>query len=482
MEIQILTTFPSTSTSTFILPLSTSDALAAVNAAYQPNTDILTSFEAKHGDFMLTYLGDKKVILLGLGEEKSFARVLRAFRALSHRGQHLLKGSISIDFLNGSLDTTQTKLIEAAINGFFLGKYQIGQFKSEKPNSHPLDQLTSITLIASDAQSVAEAAQRGLKFAGTQMRILDLVNAPSNKKRPSDLANWALRSGEELGYTVEVFDKEKITALGMGALLAVNQGSIHPPTFTIMDYNPPGAQKTVCLVGKGVTFDTGGLSIKTAAGMPLMKSDMGGAAAVLGAVDMAARLKLPHRVIGLVPSTDNCVGSDAFKPSDVIPSYSGKTIEIIDTDAEGRLILADALAYATRHFQPDVMIDLATLTGSTVRTLGYTVAGLFSKNETLKDQLFKAGLEVGEKNWPLPLWDEYHEELQSDVADIKNLGTKPMAGAIVAAKFLEFFTDEHPAWAHLDIAGVAFTEMEFSKHKSATAYGVRLLVEFMENM
>jgi leucyl aminopeptidase len=318
-----------------------------------------------------------------------------------------------------------------------------------------------------------------MAFAETQMSVMNLVNAPSNKKLPVNLGEWALKSGKEWNIKVEVWDKQKITKEGMYGLLAVNQGSFHPPTFIIMDYQPEGeeAKKTIGLVGKGVTFDTGGLSLKPSAGMPLMKSDMGGAAAVFGAVEMAAKLQLPYRVVGIVPATDNSVGSNAFKPSDVIDSYSGKTIEIIDTDAEGRLILADGLSYMARQYKPDIMLDLATLTGSTVRTFGYHAAGLFTKNERLQEALLQSGTQAGERVWPLPMWDEYHEEMQSDVAD-----TKPMAGAITAAKFLEFFTDEHPRWAHLDIAGVAFSEAEFSKQKSATAYGVRLLITFLQSL
>lgn len=442
-------------------------------------------FQGNAGDYLVTYSKNIKLIFLGLGDQLTFHKVLRSFRSLSKKGQHLLSSKVYLSLIHGSIDAKGAKLIEAAANGLMLGTYEIGRYKSDETSGHPFKaETSSLELLSEAAGNIVEAAKRGIAFATTQMSILDLVNAPSNKKLPQDLANWALKSGENQQFKVEVFDKAKITELGMGGLLAVNQGSIHPPTFTIMDYQPKGQEvlKTIGLVGKGVTFDTGGLSIKTSAGMPLMKSDMGGAAAVLGTVEMAAKLNLPFRIIGIVPSTDNCVGSDAFKPSDVIGSYSGKTIEIIDTDAEGRLILADGLAYMNKHYKADILIDLATLTGSAVRTLGYHAAALFSKNEVLRKGIFDAGLAIGERTWPLPLWDDYQEELQSDVADIKNLGTKPMSGAITAAKFLEFFTGAHPAWAHLDIAGVAFAETEFSKHKSATAFGIRLLIEYFESL
>ncbi|NND34018.1 MAG: leucyl aminopeptidase, partial [Saprospiraceae bacterium] len=232
--------------------------------------------------------------------------------------------------------------------------------------------------------------------------------------------------------------------------------------------------------GKGVTFDTGGLSIKPSNNMHYMKSDMGGAAAVLCTIAAIAELKWPVNVVAITPVTDNCVDAGSIKPGDVIGSYSGKTIEIIDTDAEGRLILADALSYMVRNFEIDHLIDLATLTGSSVRTFGTACAALFSNDDELSDMLMSTGLDVGEKLWPLPIWDEYAEEMKSDIADIKNLSTRPMAGAITAAKFLQAFILEHPSWAHLDIAGVAFGDTKFGKSKAATGWGVHLLCQFIK--
>jgi leucyl aminopeptidase len=238
----------------------------------------------------------------------------------------------------------------------------------------------------------------------------------------------------------------------------------------------------VGLVGKGVTFDTGGISIKPSSNMHLMKSDMGGAAAVLGTMELAAKLKLPIHLIGIIPSTENMVDGAGTKPGDVINTYLGKSIEVIDTDAEGRLILADGLAYMKKNFEPDHMIDLATLTGSVIMTLGYNAAGLFSNDDKLAEALLKAGDSTGERLWRLPLWEVYFEDIKSDVADIANLGNKPMSGAITAAKFLEFFTDKHLSWAHLDIAGVAMANNELGQSRLATAYGIRLLINFLENI
>lgn len=269
--------------------------------------------------------------------------------------------------------------------------------------------------------------------------------------------------------------------MGLHALLSVSAGSKNPPRFIVMEYKHPAASKTIGLVGKGVTFDTGGVSLKPSTNMHYMKSDMGGAAAVLGTMELVAKLQLPVNVVGVIPSTENSMDGLAIKPGDVIGSYSGKTIEVIDTDAEGRLILADGLTYAHRHFELDTIIDLATLTGSCVATLGYAAAGLFTSNDALAESLYKSGMTTGEKVWRLPIWDDYKDELKSDVADVKNYHGKPIAGAIVAAKFLEVFTNNHPAWAHLDIAGTAFADSEFGSMKSGTAYGVRLLIDWLRN-
>lgn len=215
--------------------------------------------------------------------------------------------------------------------------------------------------------------------------------------------------------------------------------------------------------------------------MHLMKSDMGGAAAVLATLEAAARMQLPLHMVGIVPATDNSVGTMSIKPSDVIQSYSGKTIEIIDTDAEGRLILSDGLAYAIKHFEPAQLVSIATLTGSAVRTFGYECAALFSKNEDMVNSLQRAGNRCGQKCWPLPPWDAYRSDLDSDVADIANMNTRPIAGAIDAFKFLEFFTSDHQAYAHLDIAGVALKAGPYGKDRTATAFGPRLLLEWLSD-
>ncbi|GJM31055.1 MAG: putative cytosol aminopeptidase [Saprospiraceae bacterium] len=442
-------------------------------------------FKAELGETLPLFAQGKRIYLLGLGNKPSFQEILKVFRSFAHKTRQKLTPIIGVSFKHQNLPTGFPAWVEAITNGLMLGTYQIGKFKSEQDNSHPLAVPESKLLFDIDEthkDRAREAADKGLAIAETQLRIFDLVNAPSNKKLPSDLAAWAVQSGKAYNYSVEVFDMKKIQAVGLHALLAVNRGSEYPASFIIMEYKPKGAKqlKKIGLVGKGVTFDTGGLSIKPSTNMHYMKSDMSGAGAVFGAMEAAAKLKLPVHLIGIVPATDNSVDATAIKPSDVIESYSGKTIEIIDTDAEGRLILADGLAYMNRHFKPDVMIDLATLTGSAVRTFGYQVAALFSNNDQLANQLSQVSESSGEWVWRLPIWDIYKDDLKSDVADIRNFSGKPLAGAIMAAKFLEAFTGEHPCWAHLDIAGVAFNDSEFSTQKSSTAYGVRLLTELVK--
>jgi len=412
--------------------------------------------------------------------------VLKSFRVLSYKYKQKLSRETAISLLHQSLPEDPALWIEAAVNGLALGAYQIGRHKTGgNAEPHPLkdpDATLLLYLPENLQQTGMAAARKGFEIAEIQQRIFDMVNAPANKKTPADLAAWAQASAKRHGFTATVYDRKQSEALGLHALLAVGKGSEHPPFFIVLEYAPANAVKKVALVGKGVTFDTGGLSIKPSSNLHYMKSDMGGAAAVLGALEAAAELRLPIHLTGVILAAENSVDALALRPSDVIGSYSGKTIEIIDTDAEGRLILADGLTYAVRNHQPDVVIDLATLTGSVVRTLGYHAAGIFSNNDTLSKQLCEAGDSVGERLWPLPLWDVYKEDIKSDIADLRNFSGKQVAGAISAAKFLEVFVEEHPAWAHLDIAGVAFNDSEFTSQKSATAYGVRLLLAYLEGL
>ncbi|MAT54809.1 MAG: leucyl aminopeptidase [Saprospirales bacterium] len=427
-----------------------------------------------------------RLILLGLGENPGFKEMLQSFRSLVFRNKEKFPKGITLD-LEHSNTGAPYQLLEAAVNGMVLGPYDTGKFKTEQ-NGNKVPEWEDFTLeliiagtSGGEENELKQAVRKGQIIAEAQWQMMDLVNAPANKKPPQHLAAWAIESGRKHGYDVKVYELKELQEMGMEALIAVNRGSEHPPVLIVMEYKPAGTPvKKVGLVGKGVTFDTGGLSLKPSGNMHYMKSDMGGAAAVMGAMEAASRLQLPVHLIGVVPSTENSVDANSTKPGDVIGSYSGKTIEVIDTDAEGRLILADALNYVAKNYQPDFLLDLATLTGSCIRTLGTHAGGLFSNNEALAKTLYEIGMETGERLWQLPIWEDYQKEMNSDVADIKNLSSSPAAGAITAAKFLEFFIEKHPAWAHMDIAGVAFGDSEFSKQKSATGFGVRLLVEFLE--
>ncbi|MDG4652433.1 leucyl aminopeptidase family protein [Chryseobacterium arthrosphaerae] len=324
--------------------------------------------------------------------------------------------------------------------------------------------------------------QKAEALSGGQIACQEWLNKPANLKKP-DIFNLYLKNlakKYELKYTV--FNRKKCEELGLGAYLAVNQGSAYDAAFTILEYKTTVKNaKTYGLVGKCVLFDTGGISIKNSANLHYMKSDMGGATAVLGTLIYAAEMKLPVNIVAILPITDNAVSEKALLPSDVITAYNGKTIEVLDTDAEGRLILADGLSYLSRNYKTDYLIDLATLTGSSVRMFGDTCGAMFSNNEELKNILIKTGDHTNQRLWNLPLWDIWKEDIRSDVADMKNISMKPIGDCIIAAKFLEQFIENHPKWAHLDIAGVAFGNVGYAKEKAATGYGVQLLVDLIEN-
>ena len=431
----------------------------------------------------------KRVYCLGLGTKPTLKVVIDAFKRFLQMESAKLPSNLSIDIGSANFDPEfLAVLTEGLVSGMLLGTYKKGMYQTTTVPAHKWDseQLTLQILVPDSFDDIVEvAADKGRAIAETQLKMLGLVNAPSNKLTPIKLGQEAIMSGKEFGYNVEVHDEKAIEKLGLFALKAVGQGSETPARFIVMEYKPKAMGSKipkVGLVGKGVTFDTGGLSIKGSSNMHYMKSDMGGAAAVLGTIELAAKLKLPVHLIAIIPTTENCVDAKALKPGDVIGSYADKTIEIIDTDAEGRLILADGIAYLNKNYSPDVMIDVATLTGSCVQTLGYEAGGLFTNNDDLAHGLTTAGDRCGERLWRLPLWDSYEGDIKSDIADVKNYSGKPIAGAISAAKFLEFFTNEHTNWAHLDIAGVAFGDAEFYTQKTATAFGVRLLTDFIAGL
>ncbi len=417
-------------------------------------------------------------LFIGLGKTIEYKALKNVFRAIASKHKDKFKANVTL-VLPQQLDDDQ---VEAMVSGLVLGTYNLGHFKSDK-EQHPFLESDFILNLLSEKEHLA-AAKKGIKIAKAQLETFSLVDLPPNIVTPKYLAKWAQNSGEKYGFEVTILGLEASRIAKLGAFLAVGKGSENEPQFIIMNYKPKEKAETlkhIGIVGKGITFDTGGLNIKTA-GMLHMKCDMAGGAAVFGAMQLIADLQLPIQITAIVPCAENSVDAKSFLPSDVIHSYSGNSIEIIDTDAEGRLVLADGLSYLITNFKPEYVIDIATLTGSSIGTFGYECGALFTNNDQMSKKLQQSGEAIGERLWPLPLWEAYKSDIESDIADVKNYSGKPVAGAISAAKFLEYFTQEHTAWAHLDIAGVAFGDDEFAKSKHATAYGVHLLTKFIENL
>jgi leucyl aminopeptidase len=380
-------------------------------------------FKADLKEFQVVYSSqNQKIVLLGLGKNPNSSDVIKAFRTLFLKQKSKLPNEVTVDVQN-----LPEAWIEYAVIGSMLGGYDLDLYKTEDKKKFPVFTKEGIINILSTSENAEKSIIRGKAISKTQMQMFDLMNFPANKKTPYVLAKWAVDSSKKFEYSVTILEKQQLKSQKLDALLAVGQGSEHPPVLIIMEYKSPEAKQKIGLVGKGVTFDTGGISIKSSNNMHLMKSDMGGAAAVMGTIELAAKLKLPVHLIGIIPACENSVDGKSFKPSDVINSYSGKTIEIIDTDAEGRLILADGLNYLVKNYQPDTMIDLATLTGSCVATLGYHAAGMFTNNDNLAQNLTKAADQTGERLWRLPLWDIYKEDITSDIADVRNYSGKPLS-------------------------------------------------------
>jgi leucyl aminopeptidase len=422
-----------------------------------------------------------RFVCVGLGTTESFdldkwrgavASGLRKCRDL-----RLAQPALPIAALEG-LPLTPAKALEEALIAGMLGIYRYDEFKTKDRDQ--LFQLEKIILLAEELPGdvFASCVPTSLAVVEGIRLARDLVTAPANRVTPAFLVETAHQLAAEHPFTLTVIDQKEAQVLGMGAFLAVAQGSQEPAYLIAIEYAPPGTagDPPLVLVGKGITFDTGGISIKPSERMEMMKHDMAGAAAVLGGLMALARLKAGTRVIGLIPCTENMPDGKAYKPGDVIRSLSGLTIEVISTDAEGRMILCDALTFAQR-FQPAAVIDLATLTGACIVALGDRVGAVMGNREPLTQKIQEIAALVGEKLWPLPLWDFYFDELKSDVADFKNVGSRK-AGSIVGGMFLKQFVPDQCPWAHLDIAGPVWTDKDLpTVPKGATGFGVRILVE-----
>ena len=469
---------PAQSTQVFILPAGTTtlpDAAAGdlsaaarqyVSAALADDQKLVHLNHFSHHHYFVV-----------LADKPTPAQVAEQLRRTGNILHGLLKAEKTADvFIQNHSETPNAALLLA--EGLALTAYQFEGYKTDE-KSRKAPALKELYLVGNAATAAQIHELDGL-LQGV-MLARDLVNAPLNKLNAVQFAERMAQAGDEAGYTTDILDLAKIEALRMGGLLAVNLGSPEPPTFSILEYKPANAKnaKPYVLVGKGVVFDTGGLSLKpTPNSMDMMKCDMAGGAAVAGTLFALAKNRVPLHVIGLVPATDNRPGGLAYAPGDVITMHSGLTVEVKNTDAEGRLLLADALSFA-RRYEPELVIDLATLTGAAVRALATEAsASMGTAEPATMQKLAEAGYAVHERLVEFPLWDEYADHIKSDIADLSNLG-KGEAGHISAAKFLERFTEGYP-WIHLDIAGPAYlTAAESYRGKGGTGTGVRLLYEFL---
>ena len=467
-----------------------SGATDAVDQALSGSiSDLVDSgdFNGKSGEIAVLYPRDaipaKRVLVVGLGKEKELdiEEVRKAAAYAIKKAESLnTKKVATILHSTGAGKLDVEEVAQAIAESSLLSLYKYHGQKSKNKGEESIESLEIAVFDEGDLPTVGAGINSGIAIASGVMATRDLVNLPPNICTPAYMAETAEKIAAESGLKVEVLEKKQMETLKMGALLGVAQGSDTPPRFIILEHNAGKKESldTVVLVGKGVTFDTGGYSLKTRDGMVGMKSDMAGGGAVIGAMKAIAGLDIPLHVVGLVPAADNMVSGNAYRPQDVLTASNGVTIEIISTDAEGRLLLADALVYAARY-KPSAVVDIATLTGSCVVALGGKAAGLFTIDDTLRDMLLEAGNTTQERLWSLPLFDEYKEDLKSNTADTKN-SSGSRGGASTAATFLKHFVD-YPVWAHIDMAGLSgnTSKKPYAPKEGASGFGVRLFVEFV---
>lgn len=435
--------------------------------------------------FSLGKLKVNQVILIGLGKKKEIN--LDKLRQASGTVTKLAKGQGIKKLISNLIDIkiknqTSVDISQAVAEGAILSLYKFDHYKSEKDNNE--NQLNELILLTANEKNIANYKSGfnvAMKISTAVYLARDLINHPGNTATPTFLANQAKIMAKKNNIKCKILSKSDIEKLGMGALLGVARGSHQPPKFIILEYGGTKKDKApIVIVGKGLTFDSGGISIKPSQGMEEMKTDMSGGAGAIGAIMAAAALRLPVNLVALVPATENMPGGSAIKPGDILKTMSGKTIEVLNTDAEGRLILADALSYAERY-KPKAVIDMATLTGACIIALGSHASGIMGNDEKLIEAIRKAGDITGERVWPLPLWEEYDELIKSDIADVKNIGGRG-AGTITAAGLLKKFASKYP-WAHLDIAGTAWTDKPKPYiTKGAVGVGVRLVVQYLRSL
>jgi len=432
------------------------------------------SFKADPGEDVVIRGTEGSVILVGIGANEAIGvesenlggHIMAAMAKSKLKDITLMASGRSVDW------------VASLAYGAYLSGYHFSRYFTKGKNANPTQ--ASMAIVVDDPKAITSAYQRLEGIASGVFMARDLVSEPSNILYPAEYANRCLELSK-LGIEVQVLNDDDMAKEGMHLLLAVGQGSERESRMVVMRWNGGAKdEKPLALVGKGVCFDTGGISIKPAAGMEDMKWDMGGAAAVTGAMRAIGGMKLKRNVVGLIGLVENMPDGEATRPGDVVTSMSGQTVEIINTDAEGRLVLADVLTYALRHVKPEKMVNLATLTGAIIVSLGKEHSGLFSNNDDVAEGLIRAGLDTGEKTWRMPLGEEYDKLLKSHIADMKNIGGR-WGGSITAACFLERFVEGVP-WAHIDIAGMAWSEKSRpTVPTGGTGYGVRLLTRWIEN-
>jgi leucyl aminopeptidase len=432
-----------------------------------------SGFKASIGETVvvptLGKVSPRAIAVVGLGPEDG--DVAHAIRRAAGSVIRRLKGysDVASALHLSAPDTAQAA--EVSATSYLLGSYTFSGYKKEpKPSK-----VQRISFLDAEDRSLERAAAKAAAVNLTR----DLINEPPATMTPEILARRAAEMADVAGLKCEVFDKAALTERGFGGILGVSKGSIEEPRLIHLKYVPDGATGRVALVGKGITFDSGGLSLKDAKSMETMKTDMSGAAAVIGVMSSLKRLGVKTEVHALVPSSENMPGGNAIRPGDVITHYGGRTTEVMNTDAEGRLVLADALSYAL-ELDPDAVVDVATLTGAIMVALGMKATGLFSNDDALRDELVKAGEASGERMWPMPMYEDYYSDLESEVADLKNSGAR-WGGAISAALFLKkSITDDTP-WAHLDIAGPARADSDYDEMtKGGSGIAVRTLISWIE--
>jgi leucyl aminopeptidase len=452
-------------------------------------------FKGKRGETLLLHpaeaLTARRILLIGLGEEATVsAETWRETAALALRDAQARRAERVALLVPGARRWKPAALAQALAEGAVLGSYRFDRYRSrsKKPDETRVAHVALLVERSSDLRAARAGAATGALLAGYQNLARDLSNEPPNALPPAALAREAERAGRDAGVAVRVLEPPELRKRGFGALLAVAQGSANEPRLIVLEYGAPprrakkGARAakrpTLCLVGKGVCFDSGGLSLKPSTSMVTMKHDMSGGAAVIAAVCAAAKLALPLHVVGVVGAVENMPSGTAYRPDDIVTSLSGQTVEISNTDAEGRLVLADALHYAKSEFAPDAIVDLATLTGACSVALGKWAAAVLGNHERLAERMVTAGEATGERYWRLPLWDVHREFMRGQVADLKQTGGRD-GGTITASAFLAHFVGDTP-WIHLDIAPVANTEKGSAlQPPGATGFGVRSLLELL---